>query len=134
MDDFVNRILDDVLARGTGPMVFRLVFQPTMATIVAVRDGIRDADSGRPPYLWSIWTQPEERRELLHHGWQSIAKVFALAIVLDLVFQLVVFEWIYPGEAIVVAGTLALVPYVLFRGPTNRLVRLVRRRRAARHG
>ena len=49
--------------------------------------------------------------------------VFTLALVLDLVYQVVELKWIYPLEAIVVAFTLAFLPYLLLRGPVNRLAR-----------
>jgi hypothetical protein len=32
-------------------------------------------------------------------------------------------RWIYPGESIVTATILAIVPYVVLRGVTNRIAR-----------
>jgi hypothetical protein len=46
-----------------------------------------------------------------------------MAIVLDLVYQLIVFRRIYPLEAIDVAILLAIVPYFVLRGPVNRVAR-----------
>jgi hypothetical protein len=134
MEDLVARILADLIHRGTGPFSLRLVLQPTVAAILAIRDGMKDVDAGRPPYLWSIYRHPLERGRLLREGWRSIARVYGLAVLFDLVFQVVVLRWIYVGEALVVATFLAVVPYACLRGPANRLVRLVRRRRAARQG
>src|SRR5271154_3986268 len=102
-------------------MDFRLVLQPLMAVFFAVRDGIKDAREGRVPYFWSLFTEPGHRRELLRDGWKSVAKVFIIAIVLDAVYQFIVVRWFYPGEALLVAVLLAIVPYVLLRGPANRL-------------
>ena len=45
------------------------------------------------------------------------------AIVIDVVYQFIVFRWFYPGEALVVAFVLAIVPYLLVRGPVNRIAR-----------
>jgi hypothetical protein len=56
--------------------------------------------------------------------------VFIASIVLDLIYQIWVLRWIYPLQAVFVATVLASVPYVLARGPANRLVRLWR----SRHG
>ena len=42
---------------------------------------------------------------------------------IDVVDQYIVFHWFYPGEAILVAAILALVPYLLIRGPVNRMAR-----------
>jgi hypothetical protein len=49
--------------------------------------------------------------------------VFILAIVLDVVYQFIEHRWVYPGEAILVAVILAIIPYLLFRGPVNRIAR-----------
>ena len=57
------------------------------------------------------------------NGWKSVGKVFILAIVLDVVYQLIEHRWtVYPGEAVLVAIILAIVPYLLIRGPVNRIV------------
>jgi hypothetical protein len=123
MDDVLTRIWTDLIGRLTGPLTLRLYLQPAMAMIFAVRDGVRDARAGRPPYLWRVFTHPEERRALIRDEWKAIGKVFILAIVLDLVYQFVVFRWVYPVETLDVAIILAVLPYSLLRGPINRLAR-----------
>jgi hypothetical protein len=50
-----------------------------------------------------------------------------LAIVMDIIYQLIVRRWIYPGETLIVAVVLAVFPYLLLRGPINRLIRRLRR-------
>jgi hypothetical protein len=45
--------------------------------------------------------------------------VFLVAVLLDLVYQVVVLE-VYPGEALIVAVLLAIVPYVIVRGVVTR--------------
>jgi hypothetical protein len=102
-------------------MTFRLILQPIMATIFAVRSGLRDAREGKPPYFWALFTHPEERRQLLRDGWKSVGRIFILAIIIDAVYQFLVFRWFYPGEALIVAFVLAIVPYVMIRGPVNRI-------------
>jgi hypothetical protein len=104
-------------------MMFRLILQPTMAVLVAIKDGLRDAKAGQPPYFWALLGDPAHRRELIHDGWKSIAKIFVLALVLAGVYQWIVLRWFYPGEAVLVSLMLAIVPYVLVRGPVNRLMR-----------
>jgi hypothetical protein len=42
---------------------------------------------------------------------------------MDVVYQLIVGGWIYPGELLTIAILLAVVPYLVIRGPVNRLVR-----------
>ena len=123
------RGLMNVTDRVGGPMTFRIILQPTMAALLAFLAGLKDAQHGRPPYLWTILTDPGQRGDLLREGWRSVARVFVLAIVMDVIYQLIVLKWIYPFELILVAILLAVVPYLLIRGPVNRVVSRLRRKR-----
>jgi hypothetical protein len=123
MDELLSRIWGDLAGRITGPMSFRLLLQPAVAAILAVRAGLQDARSQRPVYGWSILTDAVHRRELLREGWKAIAKVFVMAVLIDVVYQLIVSRWVYPFEVVLVAFLLACVPYLLIRGPVNRLMR-----------
>jgi Histidine kinase len=96
--------------------------------IFAIRDGLKDEKVGLPPYFYALFYDAQHRRAMLQEGWHSIAKVFTLAILLDAVFQLIVFRWIYPFEDVLVAFLLALVPYTLIRGPVNRIARSLARK------
>lgn len=128
MDDLLARLWENLGGRVGGPMTFRLVLQPLVATVLAVRAGWKDAQTGRSPYFWTILSSPEDRHDLLREGWKAVAKVFTLAVVIDLIYQVVVFGWIYPLEALIVAVLLAFVPYLLVRGPVNRIARGILRR------
>jgi hypothetical protein len=124
MDHLIARVTENLIARVTGPMKFRLLLQPCMAIFFAVREGLKDAREGKPPYLWGCLTDRGEREAMLKEGWKSIGKVFILATVLDIVYQLIEHRWrVYPGEAILVAIILAIFPYLLIRGPINRILR-----------
>ena len=113
----------NVIDRLGGPMTFRVILQPLMASIFAIRAGMKDAKEGRPPYLWTILTDPSQRYSLLREGWSAIARVFILAIVMDVVYQWLYLHWIYPLELLTIAILLAVVPYLLMRGPVNRIAR-----------
>jgi len=123
MDDFLMRIIEDLADRVSGPMKFRLVLQPLMAAIFAIRDGRKDAREGKAPYGWALFTTPEHRRELLRDGWKAVGKVFVIAVIIDAVYQFIVLRAFYPGEALIIAAILAFIPYLLIRGPVNRLSR-----------
>jgi hypothetical protein len=105
MDDFFVRAWENLSGRVGGPMSLRLVLQPTIAAILAIRAGLRDARSGRPLYTWSVFHDPVHRAALLRDGWS------------------------HPGGLVLVAFFLACVPYLLIRGPVNRLVRSRRAQR-----
>jgi hypothetical protein len=46
-------------------------------------------------------------RELIKDGWKSVGKVFVLALVLDVVYQIIVMRFVYRGEAFITAVLLA---------------------------
>ena len=119
-----QRIIENLFARLDGPLHFRFIFQPLMASIFAVIDGVRDAKTGKPAYFWSLLSTPGHRKELVKEGWKSVGKIFILAIILDVIYQWKFHSTVYPGEMLIVAFVLAIVPYLVLRGPTNRLVRL----------
>ena len=100
----------------------------TTNSVVAVMEGdqpkvLINAQGSRLTPSVVAFTDKGERKSMLKDGWKSIGKVFILAIVLDVVYQLIEHRWtVYPGEAVLVAIILAIVPYLLIRGPVNRIV------------
>ena len=134
MRDLFLRVWENLDSRVGGPMTFRIILQPTMAALLALRAGLKDAREGRPPYFWTIITDPTQRNVLLREGWTAVARVLALALIMDAIYQWIVLRWFYPGEALLVAIVLAIVPYILIRGPVNRAARRWRRRKAASQG
>jgi hypothetical protein len=123
MDDMWIRFTSDMVARVSGPMKFRLVLQPAMAAFFAIRAGLADARAGRPPYFWALASGSAPREAMIENGWKSVGRVFILAMALDVVYQLYVSRFVYPGETIIVAFVLAIVPYLILRGLVTRLVR-----------
>ena len=123
MDDIWMRIVENLSDRVSGPMKFRMLLQPVMAAIFAIIAGLKDARTGKPPYFWGMFTDPAGRADMIKDGWKSVGKIFILAVVLDIVYQIIVQRFVFPGEVIIVAFLLAIVPYLILRGLVNRLVR-----------
>jgi hypothetical protein len=123
MDGMLGRLWVNLIGRIDGPLTLRLVLQPTTAAVFALRAGWKDARQGRVPYGWVILRDPIQRRDLLHEGWKDVAKVFVVTVIIDLVYQVIELRWFYPEEAVIVAAILALIPYLLLRGPANRIAR-----------
>ena len=103
MEELFLRIGENLFGRLEGPMYFRFILQPLMAAIFASIDGIKDAKNGKPAYFWAMLSQPEQREELMRHGWKSVGKIFIVALVLDIIYQLKVHHAFYPGETFFVA-------------------------------
>ena len=127
MEELIARGWEGLVGRVGGPMTFRLIFQPAMAALLAVLAGVKDAHEGRPPYFWTILTDQQQRGNLLREGWKSIARVFVLAVAMDFIYEWIMGRSFYPLETLIVAIVLAVMPYLLLRGPVNRIVRRWRR-------
>jgi uncharacterized membrane protein YidH (DUF202 family) len=121
--------LRKLVHRDEGPLTFRLVLQPTVAVLLAIWAGWKDALHGRPAFFWDFLVDAGHRRDLVREGWKDTSRVFILAVIMDVIYQALVFRWLYPLQALVVAALLALVPYFAVRGPANRLIAAVTNRR-----
>jgi hypothetical protein len=106
------RFWNNLVNRTTGPMKFRLILQPSMATIIGIRHGLQDARTGRSAYLMTVLANPHERVGLLREGLNATARIIALGLVMDTIYQALVLRTFYPFEALVVALLLAFVPYL----------------------
>ncbi len=58
----------------------------------------------------------------MHDAWNDIGKIFVTAWVLDVIYQVILFSRIRPGQTLIVAIFLAIIPYLIVRGLTNRIV------------
>ena len=124
MDEILTRFINDMSGRLTGPLTLRLFLQPAVAGFFAVRHGLDDAREGRIPHLWRMVTGPSDaRHRRVRETWKAVWKVFIMAVIVDWVYQWVVFRWIYPVESILTATILAFLPYLFLRGAINRVAR-----------
>lgn len=64
------------------------------------------------------------RKRYEREGWQAVMKVTIFAVLMDFIYQYLILDWVYPIGALFVAFTLAFVPYLLIRGPVNRIARM----------
>ena len=119
----IGDVWELLIGRTQGPLKMRLILQPSVAVLLALRAGIQDARAGRPPYFWAMLSDPALRRELIRSGWKDVSKVFVLATLLDCVYQWLVTHAIHPLQAIRIAIVLAIVPYLVVRGPVSRIAR-----------
>lgn len=117
-EDFAN----EVIARFTGPLGFRFIIQPLIAILLGLKDGIKDAKSGVPPYVVHFLIYPEKRWMLLRNASISVLKPITFGIITDAVAQYLIFNTVHPMQAIFVGVMIIAIPYVLSRGLINRVV------------
>jgi hypothetical protein len=120
---FSRQFLEELPHRFTGPGRFRFILQPTFAILLGVRGGLADAKAGEPPYLFGLLFATGRRRALLRTGMADIGALLAMGIVLDVLFQLVLYQSVHPGAALLIGPILICFPYSASRALTNRLVR-----------
>ncbi|MCX7300386.1 MAG: hypothetical protein NTX73_08425 [Rhodobacterales bacterium] len=123
MNWFFGGFMNDLHAAWHGPLAFRLILQPLLAAALGVRAGLQDAKTGRPPLLERLGNGATARRRVLREGWADIGRLFIIAVVADLAYQLIANQQIHPGQGLVAALVLAVPAYILTRGPTNRIAR-----------
>jgi hypothetical protein len=119
----LSRMWTDLLARPSGPFAFRFLLQPLIAATFAIRDGIKDAHTGRSPYVWAILCDAAERRALLGEGLKATGRIIAFGIGIDVIYQLKALGAVYPIESLAIALLLGFVPYLLMRGVADRAAR-----------
>jgi hypothetical protein len=124
---FSRQFLEELPRRFTGPGRLRFILQPMFAILLGVRGGLADAKAGTPPYLFGLLFGAGRRRELLRSGAAAVETLLAMGIILDVVFQFVLYGKVHPGAALVVGPILIGLPYALSRAVTTLLARTVRR-------
>jgi hypothetical protein len=120
---FSRQFLEELPQRFTGPGRLRFILQPTVAIALGIRGGLADAKGGNPPYLFGLLFGAERRRELLRSGVTAIRNLLAVGIIMDVIFQLVIYHSVHPGAAVVIGPILICFPYALSRALTRRVAR-----------
>ena len=121
LHEHLSRAAEELLGRASGPMHVRLLLQPVVSSVLAVRAGLRDARTGEPAFLWTFVSDPHERRRLARSAWKDVGKLFLIGLTLDTLYQLFVLHAFHVLQALLVATACAVVPYTLIRGPATRL-------------
>lgn len=128
---FSSQFLDELPRRFSGPGRCRLILQPVLAILLGSRGGMADFRAGNPPYVFGLLFAAGRRKELLRGEAKAISSLLAMGIILDMVFQLVLYQAAHPGAALVVGPVLISVPYALSRALTTRLARALAGKRPA---
>lgn len=121
---FSREFFEDIPDRLTGPGRFRFLLQPLVAIVLGIWGGLADLRAGRPPYLYGVLFYRELRGELVTSAFKAVINLVLMGILMDAVFQWVIFGVSHPGAALVFGPVLILLPYGLARALSNRLARL----------
>ena len=119
--DVAIRFLDELVSRPAGPLALLFILQPVMASLLAMRDGYRDASMGRTPFLWTIVHDSWGRATRLREGIFGVLRVVLLGTAMDLAYQTLVLDGFRPLELIVPVVVLCIMPYLVARGPAERV-------------
>lgn len=120
---FSKEFLEEFPRRFSGPGRLRFILQPVIAIVLGIRGGLADAKAGNPPYLLGLLLGAGRRVELLRTGAEAIGTLIAMGIILDVVFQLVLYQSVHPGAALVVGPILICLPYAASRALATRVMR-----------
>jgi hypothetical protein len=121
---FSRSFLKDIPKRMFGPGWFRLILQPLIAAFLGIRGGVADARRGRPAYVSGVLFSQGLRHELLKSGFRTLVNLLLMSVLLDSVFQWMIYGSSHPGAALVVGPVLVAAPYCLARDLANRCASL----------
>jgi hypothetical protein len=129
---FSRQFLEELPRRFTGPGRLRFILQPIVATVLGIRGGFAAAKAANPPNLFGILFGAGNRRELLRSGAAAVRNLIAMAVILDLIFQLILYRSVHPGAALVVGPILICTPYAVSRALTIRVTQRLGRHKQDR--
>jgi hypothetical protein len=89
---FSRQFLEELPRWFTGSGRLRFILQPTVAIVLGIRGGLADAKAGNLSYLLGLILGAGRRRELLRSGVAAVRNLVALGIMMDIVFQLVLYR------------------------------------------
>ena len=118
---FSSQFLEELPQRFTGPGRLRFILQPVFAILLGLRGGLAGARTGNPPFLFGLLFDAGRRRELLRSGFATVRNLLAFGIILDIVFQWVLYGSVHPGAAVLIGPILICAPYAVARALTTRV-------------
>ncbi len=118
--------MDYIIELLSGPGNLRFVVQPLIAILLAIRDGRNDAKSGTPAFLAEMVSGSGPRGATLKVSIKATLMPFSVAVILDSILQIVIFDVWRLQWALVVGLFLVGIPYVVVRSISNSLFSRIR--------
>lgn len=118
---FTEDFWRDLLTRLSGPGRLRFIVQPVVAVLLGSRDGVKDARAKVPGFLGALAFHGRHRREMLRDALVSAGDLVAIAVLLDLIPQFLIFHEVHPAAALLLRPLLVGTPYASSRELGSRL-------------
>lgn len=131
MTTVLTDIVNGIVAGLVGPMSFRFLLQPAVATLLGIRDGRLDAKAGTRPFIDDLLFRSSDRSKALRSAVRALAMPVAFGTLFDGVAQYLIFMHVRPGAAMLVGTVVMALPYVSARAVSNRIETAAMRRREA---
>jgi len=128
---FTKQFFEDLAARLTGAGKLRFIVQPTVAGILGFRYGMKDFHASLPPFLTMVAFHASHRGHAVRTALADVRDLVAIAILLDILSQWLIFREIHLAAAIILGPVLITIPYGLARETANRIARARRPRARA---
>jgi hypothetical protein len=128
MINYFFEIWESMLMRTKDFLQLRLLFGPLQSILLATLIAKRDAKKQYPPYIWRFLATSKQRRAISRNAWINAGKIFVLAVSIDIIYQLteiIMFDakmTFNALEAALVGLLLTIIPYILMRGPVQRVI------------
>jgi hypothetical protein len=127
MGEYLHRMMG-------GPGSMRFYIQPSIALLLGLRDGARDARLKQHPFLFALATHKGERGDLLKQAIAAIVVPLCIATAASLVIQYLVVAKMHLLYALLYAFIFVALPYGITRGLANRAFTAWGRRRIPPRG
>lgn len=124
MHEWLSNAWTELVGRQSGPLHLRLLLQPAVATVLAVRSGRLSSRRGESRTLGVLRPHPGKWQRCLMEAWRDVGTLFLVGFALDLTYQVIALHAIRVSHALIVAVVLAVVPYVIVRRLTTSLIRI----------
>ncbi len=104
-----------------GPGHLRIFLQPLVAILLGVRDGLKDARAGAPPYLLDLLQAREQRASRLRALLRTLRFPLLLGVGMSLLFQQLIRRQVHLWTALAFGVAFITLPYCVARALANRL-------------
>jgi len=116
---FTTEFFKDLVARLLGAGRIRFILQPTIAIVIGVRQGLADARADLPNFLYGLAFHAQHRGYLVRSSVSGVRDLVAIAILLDIISQAIIFREIHAAAALILGPALIAVPYSVARALSN---------------